>query len=1012
MRTDSIYKSFINDERAVYFDDSHYDIKSDGTEDVSEKLQKAINSISLSDGYGTLFVNEGTYLLSNTIYVPKAVRIIGYGNTRPVFVLKDGAAGFDVPHPDDKGGFKYLFWFVAKTVLNENEIEDADPGTFYSAMSNIDIRLGEGNPYAVALRTHYAQHSFVSYMNIDVMSGMAGIYDVGNEMENISIRGGNYAIITTMCSPGWPFMMIDTYFENQKCAAIMSQRSGLTIVRNKTVNVPVFIDVMDENYEKIYMENCVIENVSDVLFDIAIEKSQMTQFSINNVICNNVTSLSRFKDTGRCNDLSPQGILNYTHGFFDSDKQQESQLIDEISIEEFSEKECFTDNNGVQSIDLYSLFPADIKHLPDMDELVNVSEIGIFGDGTTDVTDQVNNAISKNKVLFFPAGEYIFSDSINLERDTVIIGLHPYTTRFVLADNSEAFTGFGPSKGFVVTPPEGRNIVNGIGIATGGRNPRAIALLWQSGKDSYLNDVKILGGHGYLVEGTGEFDSPYNDSRTWDKDPRQMWDAQYPSVLVKDGGGTFKDLWTASMYASSGFQVEDSSISSNVYCISLEHHQRNEIRMINSSNWNFYAIQTEEEMAEGEYALPYELVECNNIKFNVAYFFRTVFVKTPFEYCVKCYNCKNIVFNVMQNVTQMKFQFTHFLKNCTTNETIDSWQAVKIVSGEEIENANSDEIINENVIINSSEGANENISNNSRITKISYPYEDASKIERVDLKIIKEFDDFRFADGAMTDSKGNFYFLDSFDKRAYMIDAGTLELQLLFESPIKINSMITDSKDNVIFVGEYVIPAEAQVDGVPVVYELPPDSYGSSYGKWYNSNAVIVAFVVEDRKIKPLEIKKMSDLSPEYVVYPGNRLRDGGDYKFVLQYNPKKAFVAPDEKTIIPLHYDLIRATNLSKAPIGGSIYSVDETYKRTWKAEVCENGLLKNPEVIIDKGDYCVANTPDRLFVCENYIYECDLQGKVIRKYNIGDRITTIGLGNDNEIKYVTARHKVYVVK
>lgn len=37
---------------------------------------------------------------------------------------------------------------------------------------------------------------------------MAGIYDVGNEMEDIYINGGKYGIITTKCSPGWPFVRL------------------------------------------------------------------------------------------------------------------------------------------------------------------------------------------------------------------------------------------------------------------------------------------------------------------------------------------------------------------------------------------------------------------------------------------------------------------------------------------------------------------------------------------------------------------------------------------------------------------------------------------------------------------------------------------------------------------------------------------------------------------------------------------------------------------------------------
>ena len=38
---------------------------------------------------------------------------------------------------------------------------------------------------AVALRTHYAQNSYISHCDIHIGNGKAGIFDVGNEIENV-----------------------------------------------------------------------------------------------------------------------------------------------------------------------------------------------------------------------------------------------------------------------------------------------------------------------------------------------------------------------------------------------------------------------------------------------------------------------------------------------------------------------------------------------------------------------------------------------------------------------------------------------------------------------------------------------------------------------------------------------------------------------------------------------------------------------------------------------------------
>lgn len=971
MREKSVYQGMIKDSRAKYFTSDNYNVKGDGITDVSEELQEAINSIVREYGYGILFVPQGKYLISRTIYIPKAVRIIGYGEDRPEFVLADNAKDFDKPLPNDKGGYRYLFWFVNRIVTDENNVEDSNPGTFYSAMSNVNISLGEGNDYAVAFRTHYAQHAFLSHMRIDVMSGMAGIYDVGNEMENISIYGGKHAIITTKCSPGWPIMMVDTHFENQKISAIKTHEAGLTIVRNKTVNVPKFIDVDEDYFEKIYIENSVCENITDCLLNVAMDENSLTQINLKNVACKDVRRLVAYKDSGRIRELDRDGVLCYTHGTVISDGEQRRKIVDEYRIvsDDFDEE---------------AILKSDIKELPDVAEWTNVTDMGITGDGITDNSEKIKEAMDRYKVLYFPQGEYLFSDSITLRPDTVIIGMHPYGTRFILKDNSENFTGIGGVRGFVETPENGTNIINGIGIETGGKNPRAAALLWQAGKESYANDIKLIGGHGNLVKGTGEFENPYNETRTADADREKMWDAQYPSFLVKRGGGTFKDIWSASPYATSGFEVWDSDITSRVYCMSLEHHQRNELRLKNVKNWHFYAIQTEEEMAEGEYALPMELIDCENVTFNMAYYFRTIFVKTPFDYCVKCYNCSNIEFNSVHNYSQMKYTITGFLKNESDNREIRLWQAAK-------------------ALVNCAE----------RISMDNAAIVDESDVPTVVPEINRVYEGFRFADGGVTDGKGNFYFVDSLDKRVYRIDNETERITLVFESPVKINSLATDTNDELIFIGEYVIPKGATKNGEPQVNILPPDSEGTSYGFWYNRDAVTFAFTQKDGEIVPLEKIEMGSMKPELVYYPGNRWRDGTDFPQVVQYNPQWAFIAPDGKTIIPCHYDLIRANNLAKAVPGGKLYSVDEMYKRVFSCDVSDNGLLSNPKIAAEQGDFCAIKTEGNLYVCDDNIKIYDLKNRLVRIVKSPERATTIGMDETGEnIKYITTRQKVYVVK
>src|SRR5665811_95583 len=144
----SVYTHVPDDQEALFFTSELFNIKANGKQDISDALQLAINKLKKERNFGILFIPEGKYLISKTIYVPKAIRIIGYGQNRPEFILDKNTVGYQ-----DK--FNYMFWFTSNLVEEGLEPKDATAGTFYSAISNIDFRIEEGNTKAIALRTHF-----------------------------------------------------------------------------------------------------------------------------------------------------------------------------------------------------------------------------------------------------------------------------------------------------------------------------------------------------------------------------------------------------------------------------------------------------------------------------------------------------------------------------------------------------------------------------------------------------------------------------------------------------------------------------------------------------------------------------------------------------------------------------------------------------------------------------------------------------------------------------------------
>ena len=116
--------------------------------------------------------------------------------------------------------------------------------------------------------------------------------------------------------------------------------------------------------------------------------------------------------------------------------------------------------------------PPAIRALPPSDEWVNVHTLGVAGDGSTDDTTAIQTAIDGHRVLYFPSGHYNLRDTLTLKPETVLIGLHPTLTQFDLPDRTPAFQGVGPARAMIYAPSGGSNILSGIGVLTGGINPR------------------------------------------------------------------------------------------------------------------------------------------------------------------------------------------------------------------------------------------------------------------------------------------------------------------------------------------------------------------------------------------------------------------------------------------------------------------------------------------------------------------------------------------------------------
>jgi hypothetical protein len=961
----SVYQSRLDDSDAIYFTPANFKITADGKTDVSDALQQAITEVKTKYNFGIVFIPEGKYLISKTIFIPQAVRLIGYGKKRPQIILAKNSPGFQMADSTDKGKAKYMFWFVSSLSKPGEPVHDAGAGTFYSALSNINLKIEDGNPDAVALRAHFAQHSFVAHADIDIGNGKAGLFDVGNAMEDVRFFGGQYGIYTTKPSPGWQFMMVDTYFEGQREAAIRTQEAGLTIVRLQAKNVPTVISINPNYHEKLFMENCRFDNVTGPAIIISNEDNAVNQVSLRNIDCRDVPILASYRRSGR--ETPGPGpiykVKNFTYGL-----QMDSLDADPVY-------------KTIQDIQPLTAFPEPAKKgipdLPAINTWINIKTLGAKGDDTTDNTQIIQNAIDKYQTIYFPQGSYRVSETIKLKPNTVLIGLSPIATQLIIANNTPAFGGFGGPKALLESAKGGQNIVTGIGLSTNADNPRAVACKWMSGENSYLNDVKFIGGHGGMQKpGTapkpGIYSRGYNGS-----DP--AWDTQYWSLWITDGGGgTFFNIWTANTFATAGAYVSNTSTPSHIYALSVEHHVRNEIRFNNVANFNVYALQLEEESRESTECQPMELENCSNMVFANLYMFRVIRVIKPYPYSIRSWANKNIEFLNVHNYSQIKYTTTNPLYDVNSDTEVRPWEFARLFIGDKPANA--------------------------AVPLIG--------------QVAKLATGFEFAEGACSDSKGNIYFCEQRMKRIYKWDASTLTMSLLADYHWEPLSLACDKNDNLLVVFKYVPKPGYLINGKPEEFKNPPDAGGTSFSGWGNSGFGTLVYSIDpnnpDETIQLLKKAPMGEINPVYkALYPAHRWRDYHDFNTITVARDKECWVAPDGVTIIPVAYDLARSTALATAWPGKPAYIADEYDKRTVSVDADQQGYLSNLKYFAERGEFdSVTDNKGNVYIADGQVYVYDRTGKLIKVIKVPERPTSLTFGGrDGKTLFVTGHGGLYEV-
>ncbi len=872
---------------------------------------------------------------------------------------------------------------VRNSVPFNAQIADANPGTFYSAISNLVLRIGEGNAAAVGVRFHAAQHAYLSHIDFHIGSGLAGVYQVGNEAEALRFFGGRYGILTEKPSPAWQFTLIDSSFQGQRDAAIREHEAGLTLVGDQFRDTPVGVEIDPGYGDWLWGEHIRFENVAQAGVVISHETSADTQVGFEDVQARATPVFARFRESGRlvAGPAATYRVASFTHG------------LTLPGLGDMGRVETHMDAAPLAAMPAEG--PPAIRPLPPVGEWTDVRSLGVVGDGVADDTAALQKAIDSRRVLYFPIGRYKVSDTLRLRPDTVLIGLHPSLTQIILADDTPGYAGLGPPKALVQAAKGGADIVTGLGLFTGGVNPRATALLWTAGAQSLVDDVKIEGGHGTL-QADGRTANPYNINHTADPDPRRRWDAQYPSLWVTDGGGgTFADIWSPDTYAQAGFYVSDTDTPGHVYELSDEHHVRNEIVLDHVAHWELLAPQTEEEAGESGDAVSLEIRNARDVLVANYHAYRVTRTLKPAPAAVKLYNVSDVRFRNVQ-VNAESGLATCDAEGCATDLRASHFPY-------------------EDAIVDLTHGLEVRERQFARLDAAADP-SPAAPAAFEGAHVARLQDGFFGLSGAAVDGAGRLYFADHHDQRIYrwtperrlevVRDNALDPVQLAFDRAGDLMVLSSYGAQGTVYSFRPDAPPTALTLIAPTQAMTHPDALTALPASWWVNG----------------EFKDQYDPATD-------RFTTLAEMFQAEAGRPKaRDYVSPDGSLVLPAFRtfqqgpadDLgwrfsapLDALGLVTARAGAPVYVGDETEGVTYVGRLGPGGALTGLRPFADRGGEAVAtDAQGRVYVANGQVFVYAPDGRELGRIDMPER--PIGLvfgGLDRRTLYVLSQHALFSV-
>jgi sugar lactone lactonase YvrE len=715
----------------------------------------------------------------------------------------------------------------------------------------------------------------------------------------------------------------------------------------------------------------------------------MTQINLEDILCRQVPVFARFRESGR--ELAAAGEI-----------YQVKVLSHGLTLPALGTTgEIKTNYVAAPLKTLPPSTPNAIRGLPPIATWVNLRTLGAKGDGVTDETAVIQKAIAEHPVLYVPSGRYVVSDTLRLRPDSVLIGVHPDQTQFDILDSTPGFQGPGAPRPLLEAPRGGDNIVTGIGLYAGGINSRAVGAMWMAGKDSLMDDVRFLGGHG--TNGPdGRRVNPYSANLFSDPDPHRRWDGQYPSLwITHGGGGTFANIWTPDTFAQAGLYISDTTTPGHVYELSSEHHVRNEIKLDQVANWELYALQTEGEREESASALSLEIDRSKNITIANYHGYRVVRSYHPLPYAIHMYDSSDIHFR------NIHVDSNSAMTQCDESGCRQYTRSSKV----SFDNCIFDETLHAQV--RDREFAWLDASGKSAPSKPRGP----SAVLEPGATVQKLSSGFYNISGAAVDAAGQLYFVDAHFQRIYRWSPEEEDLSVIRDNPLDPVNLAFDKAGNLIVVSSggkgltvYSFRPDGPEDQVAV---LEPEPSAERPG--------MTAILPLNYWVNGDFTNTLSTETYEYVSL------DQMFSKVVTTRKPYQ-YVSPDRTVFIPAEEAFIQGPpyfgykfayilnsfGLMKAVPGKPFYVTNESEQRTYSGSVNADGTLAGLRLFAEQGgESLTQDSEGNVYLAAGQVFVYNSSGKPIDTIPVPERpLQLVFGGKDRHSLFILTHSSVYAVR